>query len=66
MWMPLLLIVLLGLVVSALAWGTWQMRRCRSNTVDLSARDDVLLLGLLVLAAFAMGVFLAYTLLGFR
>jgi hypothetical protein len=61
-----MLIVLLGLVVALLAWGLRQVRRCRGNTVDLSARDDVLLLGLLVLAAFAMGAFLTYTLLGFR
>ena len=64
--MPLMLIALLAVVVALLVWGTLIARRCRSNTVDLSARDDVLLLGLLVLAAFAMGAFLAYTLLGFQ
>jgi len=64
--MPLMLIALLAVVVALLVWGTLIARRCWSNTVDLSARDDVLLLGLLVLAAFAMGAFLAYTLLGFQ
>ncbi len=61
-WIPFVLVVLAVLVIVLLAWGVWQFRCCRDNMVDLSTRDDVLLVGLLVLAAFAMGIFLAYTL----
>jgi hypothetical protein len=59
---PLLLIVLVTLVLSLVGWGF--MRSTRRGIVDTprEARSDVLL-GLLLLAAFALGVFLTYVLM---
>ncbi len=60
---PLLLSVLVGLVLGLVAWG---FLRYRSQTADddlTGTRSDVLL-GLLVLAAFALGAFTTYVLLG--
>jgi hypothetical protein len=51
---------LVGLLLVLLVWGMW--RRAPSRAA-LTWRHDDLLLGLAVLAAFALGVFLAYVLL---
>ena len=62
---PILLCVLVGAVLSLVAWG---LQRSRTHVVGdavMGARGDVLL-GLLVLAAFALGVFLTYVLIGFN
>ena len=60
---PLLLIsVLVGLLLGLLVWGFLRTRSQRSDGSQMEARDDVLL-ALLILAAFAMGVFLTYALL---
>lgn len=60
---PLLLISLLvGLLLGVLVWGFWRAGRGAAEGNPRGSRDDVLL-GLLILAAFAMGVFLAYALL---
>ena len=62
---PILLSVLVGAVLSLVVWG---LRRSRSHVVGdsvMETRDDVLV-GLLVLAAFALGVFLTYVLIGFN
>ena len=61
---PILLAVLVGAVLSLVAWG---LQRSRSHVLGdsvMGVRGDVLL-GLLVLAAFALGVFLTYVLIGF-
>jgi hypothetical protein len=59
---PVLLSVLVGLLLGLVGWGFWRARGHEANDDLMGRRDDVLL-GLLVLAAFALGVFLAYTLL---
>lgn len=62
---PILLSVLVGAVLSLVVWG---LQRSRSHVVGdsvMGTRGDVLL-GLLVLAAFALGVFLTYVLIGFN
>jgi hypothetical protein len=60
---PLILIsILIGLLFGLIAWGFWRARSRELKRVLLSSRDEFLL-GLLILAAFAMGVFLTYVLL---
>jgi hypothetical protein len=61
---PLLLIVLVGLSLGLVAWGFLRVRSRETSGALMGTRDDVLL-GLLVLAAFALGAFLTYILLGF-
>jgi len=62
---PIILIsTLIGLLVGLLAWGFRRARRRDLDTILVGPRDD-LLLGLLVLGAFAMGVFLTYALFNF-
>jgi hypothetical protein len=59
---PLVLISsLIGLLFGLIAWGFWRARRRERNQAPLGSRDEILL-GLLILAAFAMGVFLTYAL----
>lgn len=60
---PLLLSALAGLLLGLIVWG---FLRARSNEVGsaLMRTHDDLLLGLLLLAFFALGAFLTYILLG--
>ena len=60
----LLLSLLIGLMIGLVAWGFARSRRHAGSEALLRAPDG-LLLGLLVLAAFAIGVFLTYLLLTF-
>jgi len=60
---PLLLGVLVGLLLSLVAWGFFRSRRHKMSDALMEARGDVLV-GFLVLAAFALGVFLIYILIG--
>ena len=61
---PLILISsLIGLLSGLIGWGVWRARRQELHHVRSGSRDEILL-GLLILAAFAMGVFLTYALLG--
>ncbi len=60
---PLLLIILVGLLLGLVAWGFLRVRGRGDGDALMMLRDDVLL-GLLALAAFTLGVFLAYILLG--
>jgi hypothetical protein len=61
---PLLLSLLVGLALGLVAWGLVRSRHhARSDT--LMQTPDGMLLGLLALAAFAMGVFLTYLVLTF-
>lgn len=60
---PLLLSVLLGLVLGLVVWGLMRSRQEPGNALEM--RNDVLV-GLLTLAAFALGVFLTYILMGPR
>jgi len=62
---PLLLSLLVGLLLGLIAWGLWQARRHKSSGALMGTRDD-LLLGLLLLAGFAMVVFMTYILSGVR
>jgi hypothetical protein len=61
------ILVVLGILIAAvlglMGWGFWQLRRPPLSRAARGAHDG-LLLGLLVLAAFSMGVFLSYALLG--
>ncbi len=62
---PVLLGVLVGAVLGLVVWG---LQRSRSHVVGDSAirtRGDMLV-GLLVLAGFALGVFLTYVLIWFN
>jgi hypothetical protein len=56
---PVLLAILMGLLFGLLAWGLLRMRGREAGEALVGVRDDVLI-GLLVLAAFALGVFLTY------
>ena len=60
----LLLSLLIGLMIGLVAWGFARNRR-HVGSEALLRPPDGLLLGLLVLAAFAIGVFLTYLLLTF-
>ena len=62
---PILLGVLVGAVLGLVVWG---LQRSQSHVIgdsEMGIRGDVLL-ALLVLAAFALGVFLTYVLIGFN
>ena len=62
--MPILLGILVGAVLGLAVWG---LQRSQSRVVGdsvMGTQGDVLL-GLLVLAAFALGVFVTYVLIGF-
>ena len=60
---PLLLGALVGLLVGLVAWGFLRARSHRAGAAMTRPRDEALL-GLLVLASFALGVFVTYLLLG--
>ena len=62
---PILLGVLVGAVLSLVVWGLQCSRSHVQGDSVMGTRGDVLL-GLLVLAAFALGVFLTYVLIGFN
>jgi len=60
---PLLVSVLVGFLLGLVTSGLLRLRQ--SPTQDSSAgTSDALLLGLLTLAAFALGIFLTYVLFG--
>jgi hypothetical protein len=56
---PVLLAILVGLLFGLLAWGFLRMQSREAGEALIEVRGDVLT-GLLVLAAFALGVFLTY------
>ena len=56
---PVLLAILVGLLFGLLAWGFLRMQSREVGEALIEVRGDVLT-GLLVLAAFALGVFLTY------
>jgi NhaP-type Na+/H+ or K+/H+ antiporter len=58
----LLLSILVGLVLGLVTRGLLQLRRQKEDAE--AASPDGALLGLLVLAAFALGAFVTYALLG--
>lgn len=60
---PVVLSALVGAVLSLVVWG---LQRSRNQVIGdslMETRGDVLV-GLLMLAAFALGVFLTYVLIG--
>lgn len=59
---PTLLGLLVGLLLGLVAWGFWRAWGHEIGDSLMGSRDDVLL-GLLILAAFALGIFLTYALL---
>jgi hypothetical protein len=61
---PILLSVLVGAVLVLSVWGLQRSRSHVTGDSVMGTRGDVLL-GLLVLAAFALGIFLTYVLIGF-
>ncbi len=60
---PLLLSILVGLVLGLMAWELLRYRKQALDITQMGTRND-LLLGLLVLAAFGLGVFTTYILIG--
>ena len=58
---PLLLIIITGLLFGLLAWGLLLSRR-RTSFRDFLETPDYLRLGLLLLAIFSLGVFVAFAL----
>ena len=60
---PLVISILVGLLLGLVTLGLLRLRRIPSEG-NLPGTSDGLLLGLLALAAFAMGVFLTYVLFG--
>jgi hypothetical protein len=56
---PVLLAILVGLLFGLLAWGFLRVQSHKAGEALIGISDDVLT-GLLVLAAFALGVFLTY------
>lgn len=60
---PLLIGILVGLLIGLLAWEFQRVERAKGSNASLEAGDDILL-GLIVLSAFALGVFLAFVFLG--
>lgn len=62
---PFLLIFLVGLLLSFIGWGFWRSYRSQKPGGITSGTRDEILLGLLVLAAFSLGIFFAYALLVF-
>ena len=59
---PLLLSVVLGTLLGVVAWNIVRIRAAEKNNIA-SVWDDDLLIGLLVVAALASGVFLTYAFL---
>lgn len=59
---PPLLSLLVGLVISGIAWGLVRSRRQVVNDALMGTRDN-LLLGFLILAAFILGACVTYFLL---
>jgi hypothetical protein len=62
---PLLISTLVGAVLSLTAWGLWQSRS-RAMGDGLTAKRGDVLLWMLILAAFALGAFVTYVLIGFN
>jgi hypothetical protein len=59
----LLLTILVGLLIGLMMWGVYRARIRKVDSAMQGSRDDVLL-GLMVLAAFSLGIFLTYALVG--
>lgn len=60
---PLIISILVGFLLGLVTVGLLRLRRIPTQESSLGS-SDALLLGLLALAAFAMGVFLTYILFG--
>jgi hypothetical protein len=60
---PLVISIMVGFLLGSVAVGLLRLRR-RPTEGSWPGTSDALLLGLLALAAFAMGVFLTYILFG--
>jgi hypothetical protein len=58
---PLLLIIITGLLFGLLAWGLLLSRR-QASIRDFFETPDYLRLGLLLLAIFSLGIFVAFAL----
>ncbi len=61
---PLLVGIMVGMLLSVVAWSVIQTRRQTSNDTTVGLQDRVLLL-LLLIAVFGAGVFITYLLLRF-
>lgn len=60
---PLLLFIIVELLLGALGWGLWRVRRHADREAFWETADDVLVL-FLALAAFALGAFLTFFVIG--
>ena len=61
---PLLIAGLVSLVLVLIGWGWWRVRSHETGDALMASRHDILP-WLLALAAFALGAFLTYILVGF-
>lgn len=59
----LLLSILVGLLIGLMTWGVFRARTRKIDNAMQVSRDEVLL-GLMMLAAFSLGIFLTYALVG--
>ena len=62
---PLLVGIIVGLLVSVIAWNVMQAHQQTTGDMTLSQREHVVLYWLLLVAVFVAGVFLTYLLLRF-
>jgi NADH:ubiquinone oxidoreductase subunit 4 (subunit M) len=62
---PILLVILTGLVLAVVTWGLWRSQNQRTDSLLIGRRGDVLV-WLLILAAFTLGIFITYILMGFQ
>lgn len=60
--LPFLLGILVVFLIGLLVWGIFRYRKQKSSNMPIGSLDDILM-GLLVLAAFTSGVFVAVILL---
>jgi hypothetical protein len=63
---PLLLSFLTGFLLAFLIWALLQARSRDGSNGRSGWREDVIIVVLLICAAFAVGIFLTYTLLAMR
>ena len=60
---PLLLSFLTGFLLAFFIWALWQSRSHGNSNGRSGRHEDVVIVLLLICAAFAIGIFLTYTLL---
>jgi hypothetical protein len=62
----ILILTLAGVLAGLGAWSYYRIQQNKIGAASGELRSDLLLLGLLAMAALTMGMFLSYVLLGLR